>query len=461
MKHAKIVATAIIFMLVVVASAFGVTFFHPMFLTSSTPHAELGEPFDPKSNLSFVFLAGPDKVTVDGTVDTAVAGDYQITYRLNHQTETVNVTVSDTQAPELTPKTDFKVDMVQAIAPADLVQEVKEASEYTLSFKGEPDLSAEGMHEVTIIAADALGNESSTTASFTRVADTQAPEIALLPEVTVKQGESTDFVAGLTATDDFDPAPVIEADTSSFDGSVPGTTTVKIVARDRSGNEAVFERTVIVEENPEYGKKVVYLTFDDGPSANTKRVIDILARYNAKATFFVTGNNQSYNYLIKEAHDAGHAIGLHTYTHNYAQVYASDDAFFADLQQISDMVEGIIGEKSMLTRFPGGSSNTVSANYNTGIMSRLVDALPARGYQYFDWNVSSSDASGNNVATEKIIASSTASSAEKIVLLFHDTAAKDTTVEALPTIIEHYKAQGYVFLALTHDSYAAHHGVNN
>ncbi len=190
-------------------------------------------------------------------------------------------------------------------------------------------------------------------------------------------------------------------------------------------------------------------------------MIDILARYNAKATFFVTGNNQSYNYLIKEAHDAGHAIGLHTYTHNYAQVYASDDAFFADLQQISDMVEGIIGEKSMLTRFPGGSSNTVSSNYNAGIMSRLVEALPARGYQYFDWNVSSSDASGNNVATEKIIASSTASSAEKIVLLFHDTAAKDTTVEALPTIIEHYKAQGYVFLALTHDSYAAHHGVNN
>lgn len=461
MKHIKLIAAAIIVMLVLVAGTFGVTFFHPMFLTSSTPHAELGKPFDPKSNLSFVFLAGPDKVTVDGTVDTAVAGDYQITYRLNNQTENVTVTVSDTTAPAVTPKSDLKVDMLQALTPADLVESVDEASEYTLTFQGEPDLSAEGKHEVVLVAVDAIGNQSETDAVVTRVADTQAPQISEVPEITIKQGESTDFASGLTATDDYDPAPVIEADTTGLDNTIAGSTTVKIVARDRSGNEAVFERTVVIEENPEYGKKVVYLTFDDGPSENTKRVIDILARYNAKATFFVTGNNQGYNYLIKEAHDAGHAIGLHTYSHNYAQIYASDDAFFADLQQISDMVEGVIGEKVMITRFPGGSSNTVSASYNSGIMSRLTESLRSRGYQYFDWNVSSSDASGNNVATSKIIESSTGSSAEKIVLLFHDTAAKNTTVEALPTIIEHYQAQGYIFLGLSVDSFAAHHGVNN
>lgn len=461
MKRTKIIATAIITAIVLVVGVAGTTFLHPFFLASSTPHAELGRDFDPTSNVSFALLASPKDIEITGTVDTATPGTYSLTYHLNNQTETVTVTVSDTSAPKLTPKNDLKIDMAQPISPADLVQNIDEVSEYTLSFKGEPDLTSEGEHRVTIVAVDAWKNQSETDVSFTRVVDTQAPTIDELPEITIKQGESPDFTDGLSATDDLDPAPKMKADTSDFDNAVVGTAVVKIIAQDRSGNEATFERTVVVTENPEYGKKIVYLTFDDGPSKNTKRVLDILARYDAKATFFVTGNGQDYNYLIKEAHDAGHAIGLHTYTHNYSQVYASDDAFFDDLQKISDMVESIIGEKSMLTRFPGGSSNTVSKNYSEGIMSRLTKELPARGYQYFDWNVSSGDASGNNVPTEKLIAGATASSADKIVLLFHDTAAKDTTVEALPTVIEHYKAEGYVFRGLTHDSYAAHHGVNN
>ena len=81
-------------------------------------------------------------------------------------------------------------------------------------------------------------------------------------------------------------------------------------------------------------EKIVYLTLDDGPSDNTQAVLDILDKYNAKATFFVTGEMPEYKDMIKAAYDKGHTIGMHTYSHDYAKVYASVDAYFQDLDQI-------------------------------------------------------------------------------------------------------------------------------
>lgn len=205
--------------------------------------------------------------------------------------------------------------------------------------------------------------------------------------------------------------------------------------------------------------RVVYLTFDDGPSANTGRVLNILNQYGIKATFFVTCNGQNYNYYIKQAYDAGNAIGLHTCTHNY-NIYRSADTYFADLNRVGDMVQGLIGIRPNIIRFPGGSSNTVSRRYARGIMGQLTAQVRAQGYQYFDWNCSSSDASGNNIPVATIISSSKCQP-KQIVLLMHDTAAKNTTVQALPEIIEYYRARGYSFGVLTDSSYAAHHRVNN
>ncbi len=135
---------------------------------------------------------------------------------------------------------------------------------------------------------------------------------------------------------------------------------------------------------------------------------------------------------MKRAAKEGHTIGLHTYTHNYSQLYSSEEAYFDDLQQISDMVEDVTGKKSKVIRFPGGSSNMISANYVDGLMTTLTQKVQEQGYQYFDWNVDSTD-----------------------------TDAKDTTVEALPEIIKYYKDKGYVFLGLDTDSYAPHHNVVN
>ena len=113
------------------------------------------------------------------------------------------------------------------------------------------------------------------------------------------------------------------------------------------------------------------MTFDDGPSENTDKILKILKKYDAKATFFVTGNNQKYNSSIKKAADQGNTIALHTYTHDYANVYSSTTAYFEDLQKVSDMVKQITGKAPKYIRFPGGSSNTISAQYSQGIMSAL------------------------------------------------------------------------------------------
>ena len=208
-------------------------------------------------------------------------------------------------------------------------------------------------------------------------------------------------------------------------------------------------------------EKVVYLTLDDGPSKNTQAVLDILDKYNAKATFFVTGAMPEYKDMIKKAYDKGHTIGMHTYSHDYAKVYASVDAYFQDLDQIGQLVKEEIGYVPCFIRFPGGSSNTISASYTKGIMTTLTQEVQARGYQYYDWNGDTTDASGNHVSTATIIKQATSETHQNIVLLAHDTDAKDTTVAALPSIIQYYKEKGYQFLGIDDESYYVHHDIQN
>ena len=210
------------------------------------------------------------------------------------------------------------------------------------------------------------------------------------------------------------------------------------------------------------GEKICYLTFDDGPSKNTPLILDILKKYNAKATFFVI-NTGDIGY-IQRIHDEGHTVGLHTYSHNYAQLYSSTNAYFNDLQQISDKVESIIGIRPTVMRFPGGSSNKVSAKYCKGIMTQLVTLVQEKGYSYFDWNISSGDADSatpsytyirNNVLNN-------ARNKNSICVLMHDASAKTTTVQALPEIIEGLTNMGYRFEALTPEAYGYHHqNLNN
>lgn len=208
------------------------------------------------------------------------------------------------------------------------------------------------------------------------------------------------------------------------------------------------------------GRKVVYLTIDDGPSPLTGQVLDILDRYNAKATFFVVGTDPNSYHYIKEAYQRGHTIGLHTFSHDYAYVYSSTDAYFADLDQIANVVQDQIGYVPCFMRFPGGTANMISAEYSEGIMSVLVDEVQARGYQYYDWIGSVGD--GSVHTTDEIIGYAKETPLEQnIVLLCHDSETKQSTVDALPAIIEYFQGLGYSFEAIDRSTWVCHHAVQN
>lgn len=223
--------------------------------------------------------------------------------------------------------------------------------------------------------------------------------------------------------------------------------------------KAEEERKKAEEEKIANAAGVIYLTFDDGPSDYTSTLLDVLGKYDVKATFFVTGYGSDE--MIKREYDEGHTVGLHTWSHKYDQIYNSVDAYFADLAKISERVKNITGEESKIIRFPGGSSNTVSTRYDHGIriMSILSSEVENRGYHYYDWNISSGDAGGANTADAVYTNVVTHLKPGPNVVLQHD--VKDFSVAAVERIIEFGLANNYVFMPINFESFSAHHGVNN
>ena len=149
------------------------------------------------------------------------------------------------------------------------------------------------------------------------------------------------------------------------------------------------------ETEPDDGqKRKVYLTFDDGPSSNTDAILDILKQYDVKATFFVTGKpEEQYKEMYQRIVEEGHTLGMHSYSHKYDEIYASEEAFEEDLSRLQDFLYDTTGVWSHFYRFPGGSSNQVS----TVDMSELAAYMQQQDIYYLDWNVSSGDATGKKV----------------------------------------------------------------
>ncbi len=456
----RLLAVLLVPLVLIAAIYFVYLKLNPLQLKARDIVVEYKEKFDPKDNIKRVFGGSKDDVKIEGTIDTNAKGEYPITYTYGNEKINAIVNVKDQKPPVLTLQ-EAKVDMKDKGDPKLIIKEVKDASEVTFDFKYDKKTFDErGKHKIEVTATDEDGNTTTETGTLIREEDSKAPTLVDPDQkITIKQGQELDLPA-IKVKDDFDPEPTVTMD-EEFDSEEAGKQTITIKVSDRSGNEKEYEQIVNVKEDPAYGKKVVYLTFDDGPSENTAKILDILDKYNAKATFFVTGNHPEYNKYMKRAAKEGHTIGLHTYTHNYSQLYSSEEAYFDDLQQISDMVEDVTGKKSKVIRFPGGSSNMISANYVDGLMTTLTQKVQEQGYQYFDWNVDSTDASGNGVPVSQLVENATASDDQYINILMHDTDAKDTTVEALPEIIKYYKDKGYVFLGLDTDSYAPHHNVVN
>lgn len=212
------------------------------------------------------------------------------------------------------------------------------------------------------------------------------------------------------------------------------------------------------EEEPEViaGHKV-YLTFDDGPSAYTDDILDILDSYNIKATFFVVGKEtDSAKEALQDIVARGHTLGMHSYSHKYSEIYRSPEDFSEDFAKLQDYLYEVTGVKSGIYRFPGGSSNTVSKLD----MCVFADYLEEQGVRFFDWNISSGDGGKELLSVETLVENCTAD-IEKYktsVILLHDSTAKRTTVEALPIIIENILAmEDTVILPIADDTEPVQH----
>lgn len=396
------------------------------------------------------------KVLTIGEVDTTSLGEYNVKYIYNYKDEQLilnqKVNVVDSEKPTIDIESEYalvcpsgKIDNLVASARDNYDKDLTDKIEKTYE-DGKVYLKVE----------DSSGNIREEIIDA-KVEDTTSPVITLNGKETIylKVGEAY-TEEGTTVVDNCDEVEVtIEG---AVDTSTAGTYIIKYKAVDASQNESVIERTVNVY-NPVYGSRIIYLTFDDGPSAYTARLLDVLKKYNVKATFFVTGYGSDE--MILREYEEGHAIGLHTYTHDYSQIYTSTDAFFSDLYAVQERVKNITGHTTYLMRFAGGSSNMVSAYYDGGvhIMSTLVDEVEKRGFKYFDWNVSSGDA-GAAYSSDEVYYNVTATLKEEYsVVLQHD--VKSFSVDAVESIVQYALANGYRFEKLDMSSPGAHHGVNN
>lgn len=202
--------------------------------------------------------------------------------------------------------------------------------------------------------------------------------------------------------------------------------------------------TVTEEELPE---KVVFLTFDDGPSRNTVKILDTLAEYNAKATFFVIGEHLTEDgiEIAKRALAEGHMLGMHTETHQYETIYASVDSFLADYDKLASRFVEAFGECPAIFRFPGGSYSA----YINPIRTELQQEMERRGFLGYDWTVSGEDSVGTPTAAsiKKNIFDMVYSSEEPIILL-HDSPCSNLTAEVLPDILKRLTEEGYTFMTL-------------
>jgi len=205
---------------------------------------------------------------------------------------------------------------------------------------------------------------------------------------------------------------------------------------------------------PPSNSKIVYLTFDDGPTKYTPEILKILEEHNILATFFVVGNREHTNYM-SDIVEKGHTIGLHSYDHNFDRIYSSKESFFNDFAKIDEIVFNQTGVRSKIMRFPGGSSVTRGAAKH--IMPQLKEEIASRGYQFFDWNCDSRDKMGAKTASAALakVKSASEDAGDIVIVLMHDT--EKITVQYLPGVIEHFKALGYDFMPLCHASPAIHH----
>ena len=202
------------------------------------------------------------------------------------------------------------------------------------------------------------------------------------------------------------------------------------------------------------GKKIAYLTFDDGPSTTvTPQILNILKEKDVKATFFIVGQSlkesEKSKQLLKEEIQQGNAIANHSYTHDYKHLYphrrVNVDAFMEEINKTNNEMKSILGQDfdTRIIRFPGGHMSWKG--------TKEIDPILKDGsYSFVDWNALTGDAEGHKKNPEQLLEYlkkdvNEKAKPDRLIVLMHDTYGKENTAKALPSVIDYLKSLGYEF----------------
>ena len=403
-----------------------------------------------------------------GTVDSSKVGEYTLTYKFKIKNKpkkiTKKVIVYDDIKPEIIIDSELSFCQNGKLGSGeyhatdnydgDLTDKVKLTVEVDKSYLEVEDSN----HNKTSIEIDAL-------------------EFTSDPVIKLKGNETIYLMAGTNYNETgYEASDICDGDltdkvivSGEVDTNKAGTYTISYSVQNSLNKQAEIKRTVVVQARSSFANGsscnnlgAIYLTFDDGPQfGSTEKILDVLRDEGVKATFFVTSNGPDS--LIKREFDEGHTVALHTSSHNYANIYSSTTNYFNDLYIVQNRVKNITGIESKIIRFPGGSSNTISRNYQYGIMTTLTNEVLEKGFKYYDWNVDSNDA-GNCASSQSssCVYSYVVNSISKNkcnMVLMHD--IKYYTANAIYDIIKFGKNNGYTFEVISMDTPMVTQRVNN
>lgn len=404
-------------------------------------------------------------VKISGTVGEDTLGRYALEYQASflglEATKTRLVRVVDRISPVITLVSD---------APGLKAAPVYQEAGFSAWDNYDGDITEQVVRteeegSVTYFVVDSSGNPASMRREIP-IYDRYPPELTLLGDRELLLPMGMEFIdPGYMAYDktdgDLTAKVSVELD-HPFVRYTADTYELTYRVTDSQGYEAVATRSVkmVPSTRPAiiYPKtKTIYLTFDDGPCPDTGRLLDVLKRYNVRATFFVV--DSGYPELMRRIVNEGHSIGIHSRSHVYADIYSGEDAFFEDAFGMQRLIQETTGVETWLLRFPGGSSNTISRK-NQGIMTNLTQAVEDCGFSYFDWNVDSDDAGAARTsgAVFRNVTEGVQENTYSVVLL-HD--IHSSSVDAVERIILWGQSNGYQFLPLDTDSPVMHHRVLN
>lgn len=408
------------------------------------------------------------KYNVTNNIDSSTLGKYEVEYQIHYEDKDYSLK--------------REVDVIDNVKP--VISGIEDEIEVYYCNKDEDiklDYIAEDNYDgiitdkvkvtkdndiITLTVMDSSGNVTIKHVKV-KISEEKIPRIELIGNniVYIKQG-SQYIDKGAHATDGCG-SKIDDTNISveeQVDTSTVGEYTVTYTVLSKTGLKSSRQRKVIVYDETkeniiEEGKeKVIYLTFDDGPGKYTEELLDILKKYNIKATFFVTNQFKKYVYLIKEEYENDHVVAVHTLTHKWS-IYKSVETYMKDFNDMNDIIEKYTGSRSKIFRFPGGSSNTISRSYSTGVVKAISSKMSKKGYVYYDWNVDSEDALGASTSkiTKNVIDG--ISHHQVSVVLMHD--IKKNSIDAIEDIINYGLANGYTFETLNQNSPTVHHHINN